>query len=123
MDIGTALRYYRRVSRMTQSQVAEKADINEKYYGEIERNESSPTINRLEKICSAMGVNMGQIVGYKPVNRTESRTEEENFRFYKGTECYCNCCGTSFYSEEEEPVCPQCGCQYDEETIYIERYQ
>lgn len=53
MDIGIALRYYRKLGQLTQNQVAEEAEVNEKYYGEIERNESSPTIDRLEKICKA----------------------------------------------------------------------
>lgn len=55
MNIGIALRYYRKISGLTQMQLAEKADINEKYYGELERDQSSPTINRLEKICMALG--------------------------------------------------------------------
>lgn len=41
---------------MTQAQVAEKAGINEKYYGELERDESSPTLNTLEKICIALNI-------------------------------------------------------------------
>lgn len=54
--IGKFLRYYRRLSNMTQAQVAEKAGINEKYYGELERDESSPTLNTLEKICIALNI-------------------------------------------------------------------
>ena len=49
-------------------QLAEKADINEKYYGELERDQSSPTINRLEKICMALGIQIQQIVSYKIIS-------------------------------------------------------
>lgn len=56
MVIGKYLRYYRQLCKMTQSQIAEKAGINDKYYGELERDESSPTVNTLEKICNAMNI-------------------------------------------------------------------
>lgn len=61
MKIGRMLKYYREVNKMTQADVAEKAEINEKYYGEIERNNSSPTINTLEKICIALNINLSDI--------------------------------------------------------------
>lgn len=39
---------------MTQEQLADMAEVNEKYYGRIERNESCPTITVLEKLCKAL---------------------------------------------------------------------
>ena len=38
------------------------------------------------------------------------------------TEFYCNCCGTSFYTQDWEVICPVCGCEYSEENNYIEKY-
>lgn len=121
MNIGIALRYYRKISGLTQMQLAEKADINEKYYGELERDQSSPTINRLEKICTALGIHIQQIVSYKPlsiVNIEDRQIEMEASEI----EFYCNCCGTSFYAQEDEVICPVCGCEYSEENNYIEKY-
>lgn len=43
----------------------------------------------------------------------------------KKVECYCNCCGTTFYKNEDElenVVCPECGCEYSEDNDYIEIY-
>ena len=56
MNIGNALRVLRIEKGLTQSQLAEKAGINEKYYGRIERNESSPTIDTIEAICKALRI-------------------------------------------------------------------
>lgn len=43
------------------------AGVNDKYYGEIERGESSPTLERLELISYSLGVDIQQLVGYKPL--------------------------------------------------------
>ena len=58
--------------------MSEKADINEKYYGELERDQSSPTINRLEKICMALGIQIQQIVSYKKLSvvNVENKTNK-----------------------------------------------
>lgn len=53
MEIGRALKYYRALHHLTQSDVAALSGINEKYLGRIERNESVPTIDKLEQLCLA----------------------------------------------------------------------
>ena len=35
---------------------------------------------------------------------------------------YYNCCGAEFTSESKEVVCLNCGCEYNEDDGYIERY-
>ncbi len=62
MDLGRALRYYREIREYTQWELAEKAGINEKYYGKIERNESSPTIKKLEYICEALKIQVSELI-------------------------------------------------------------
>ena len=53
MNIGNKLKAYRLSFNLTQEELAYKAGINEKYYGRLERNESCPTIEKMEKICKA----------------------------------------------------------------------
>lgn len=36
MNIGLLLRYYRKLQNLSQNDLAERADINEKYYSKIE---------------------------------------------------------------------------------------
>lgn len=123
MNIGIALKYYRKLNNQTQNKIAEMADVNEKYYGKIERNESSPTVDILEKICLALGVGMPQVVGYQVVEKKEAKVKKECQRNrIKNTEYYCNCCGTSFSSREEDIICPCCGCEFSDDNEYIETY-
>ena len=120
-SIGAALRYYRKLSGLTQAQVADLAGVNEKYYGEIERGEYSPTIERLELISSSLGVNMQQLVGYTSLKEVVIELQEYKILDKKNIHAYCNCCGTEFFSGTDI-ICPQCGCEYSEENDYIEIY-
>ncbi|MDO5680178.1 MAG: helix-turn-helix transcriptional regulator [Pelistega sp.] len=56
--LGNTLKFYREKNGLTQSLLAEKADINEKYYGRLERNECDPTVKMLMKICQAFGIRL-----------------------------------------------------------------
>ena len=49
-----ALKYYRIERGFTQEDLAQAANINEKYYGKIERGESSPTLAIFFCICNAL---------------------------------------------------------------------
>jgi transcriptional regulator with XRE-family HTH domain len=124
MNVGNALKYYRKLSEMTQVQVAETAGINDKYYGEIERGESSPTIDRLELISYSLGVDIQQLVGYAqliPVKMEVQNTQDISLD-RNTVHAYCNCCGMEFVADEDHVVCPQCGCEYSDENEYIEIY-
>lgn len=41
---------------MTQESLAEKASIDDKHLGRIERGENSPTLNTFNKICVALKI-------------------------------------------------------------------
>lgn len=126
MNVGKALKYYRINADMTQVQVAELSDVNDKYYGNIERNESSPTLNRLEQICNAIGVSLYQIVTFDPTieyavidydNICENTLKQNQ---NNKIECYCNCCGTTFWANNLNIVCPQCSCEFSSNNSFIE---
>ena len=50
------LKEERKRQNLTQVQLAKKANINEKYYGGIERGESIPTLEKVIELCNALGV-------------------------------------------------------------------
>ena len=52
-DVGKRLRRLRKYYCYSQNEMAARADINDKYYGRIERNESKPTIVTIEKYAKA----------------------------------------------------------------------
>lgn len=58
MDIGNTLKIYRQHAGLTQEELAYKAGLNEKYYGRIERNESCPTLEKLQKVCAALNIDI-----------------------------------------------------------------
>jgi len=54
--LGTAIRKSRKTAKMTQEQLGEKADLNPKYIGEVERSEKTISVDALVRIASALGV-------------------------------------------------------------------
>ena len=45
-------------AKITQAKLAYRAGIDDKYYGRIERSESKPTIQVVEKLCKALGISL-----------------------------------------------------------------
>jgi transcriptional regulator with XRE-family HTH domain len=59
--LGRRIRELRGLRRMTQQQLGEKADLNYKYLGAIERGQKNPATDNLSKIASALGVEVGDL--------------------------------------------------------------
>ena len=60
-DFGKRVNQLRRWKKWTQEQLGSKADIDYKYIGAIERGEKNLTINNIEKISKAFGVEPVQL--------------------------------------------------------------
>lgn len=123
MNIGEILKYYRMTYNMTQSKVAELSGINEKYLGRIERNESVPTIDKIEQLCTAFDI---RVIDFfmPPIHSKKSSTHNNVLtkNSVKNYIYYCNCCGEEFISKHNDVICPNCLCLYDEDNGYIEKY-
>lgn len=127
MDIGRIVRYYRSLHNLTQSDVAERSGINEKYLGRIERNESVPTIDKVEQICLAFDIRLCDFltVSFDKVT-LQKKLSQENTLLIPQIVYDCNCCGCSFQSatsdaDAQELRCPECGCIFDAENGFIEK--
>ena len=59
--LGRRLRYLRNRQGLTQEQLGEKADIDYKYLGGVERGERNPSTQNLAKIAMALGVNLKEL--------------------------------------------------------------
>lgn len=63
------LKKLRKEKGLTQEKFAEIANINEKYFGKIERGECSPTFDKIIQICDALEIKiyefMKKIENYK----------------------------------------------------------
>lgn len=122
MNVGVMLKYYRGLYNLTQSEVAEMSGINEKYLGRIERNESIPTVDKVEQLCMAFDIRVADLLTPTTFFLDGFSRKMESFEGEKKTAYYCNCCGEYFLSDEEIVKCPNCSCEYSEDNNYIEKY-
>ena len=54
--VARNLRILRKQKGLSQEELAFQAGINRNYVGQIEREEKSPTIDIIEKLCGSLGV-------------------------------------------------------------------
>ncbi len=60
--LGEKIRKAREKARLTQAEVAEKADINVSYYAQIERGEVNLSIDKLQGIAKVLKIRSLEIV-------------------------------------------------------------
>lgn len=60
--VAQKIREARQSKRLTQSEVAKKAGINENHYAQIERGEKNPTVSTFRNIIKAIGVSSADIL-------------------------------------------------------------
>lgn len=95
-SLGKALKAVRKQREMSQEQVALEADITTTYYGLVERDEKSPTVRMLEKICRALNYPISELFSsdvtcetednpyvYQIVNLMKSKSAEECEQLYQ----------------------------------------
>jgi transcriptional regulator with XRE-family HTH domain len=63
--LGRRIRSLRAKKRWTQQELGHQADVNYKFIGEIERGQQNPSLNVLEKISNALGVELKQLFEYE----------------------------------------------------------
>lgn len=56
--IGERLKQIRREKKITQEELAEKSGVNRSYLSVVENGHSSPTVEVVEKLAQALGVNL-----------------------------------------------------------------
>jgi transcriptional regulator with XRE-family HTH domain len=62
MNLGSILRKQRRELKLTMKEVAERARISEGFLSQIENNVNTPSVDTLMNICSALGINAGDVL-------------------------------------------------------------
>jgi len=62
MNLGTVLRSERKKRRLTLKIVSEKAGISQGFLSQIENDVSSPSVDTLVNICSAIGIEAGHVI-------------------------------------------------------------
>lgn len=60
-ELGARIRQLRKIKGWTQEVLAEKADMDYKYLGAIERGEKNLTLTNIERIAKGLGVEVYQL--------------------------------------------------------------
>ena len=63
--LGRRIRSLRTIKGWSQQQLGEKADVNYKFVGEIERGRQNPSFDTLLKIASALGVELSELFRFE----------------------------------------------------------
>jgi len=59
--LGRRIRALREGKRLTQEQLAERAELSLKHLGQIERGRGNPTLSSLEALAQALGVSLSEL--------------------------------------------------------------
>jgi transcriptional regulator with XRE-family HTH domain len=63
-ELGYKLKNAREKKKLTQAEVAKRADIHVNYYARIERGEENPSFDRLRRIMKALGIKSGEVMPF-----------------------------------------------------------
>lgn len=66
--LGRAMQQRRCELGLTQAEVAERADVSEKHYGEIERGEVNASLETLERVAKPLGWEFCTFLGTAPLD-------------------------------------------------------
>ena len=56
--LGKQIRFYRRLNRLTQEKLAEKAELAPSYVSDVERGRVNISVDALQRIARAMGISL-----------------------------------------------------------------
>ena len=59
--LGERIRKCRRTRKLTQEKAAEAAMVDSKYFGEVERGETTISVDRLVQVASALGTTVKEL--------------------------------------------------------------
>lgn len=77
VKVGKRIREFRKAQRISQQELGERADLNYKYIGGVERGERNPSVESLVKIAKGLKVDVGDFF-----NVDDSRQLSEKERIY-----------------------------------------
>lgn len=61
-QLGNAIRRYRLKAKLTQEKLAELADLNEKYIGDVERGQENIGFDALMRVSKALRISISKLL-------------------------------------------------------------
>lgn len=83
-SFGTSVRQLREARAWSQERLAERADLNRSYIGELERGQAKPSLLTLNKLSLALGVSLRNLLAH-----TERIAQTQMLRDIKLTSIAC----------------------------------
>jgi len=81
--VAQRIKELRKINKLSQEQLAEKADVHPTYIGKIERAEMNPSVVFLEKISKAFNISLSELLSFPDDKKIKSASSE---LFDKATE-------------------------------------
>lgn len=76
--LGMRIREMRKSAGMTQEELGERASLNYKFIGELERGRVNVSIDSIARIAGALGVRIGDLFSKEKVNVQKVLVKEKN---------------------------------------------
>lgn len=108
-NLSTAVLHLCDEHELTYESAAELCDLSSRYFGDIARRKTSPTIITLEKICTGFQRTPNELLLSEAASRKISLQQQmpvTQVRFVQGP-----------HGSTKFPVCPQCGITLDKEYL------
>ncbi|GIN57964.1 hypothetical protein J8TS2_22830 [Lederbergia ruris] len=71
MEIGKRIRHLRIAKNLKISELAKKSFVSQSYLSDIERGRTAPSLDKLNIICSALGISLSEFFGTVPTMSSE----------------------------------------------------
>ena len=81
--VGKNIREKRKDKGLTQEELAEKADINPKFLGKVERAEANISLLTLSKICNASGISLCELLAFTSMDKEILKLGELSSEIWK----------------------------------------
>lgn len=81
--VGKRVRQKRKEKALTQELLGEKADINPKFLGKVERAETNVSLLTLAKICDALGTSLCELLAFTSMDKAILRQGELSNEIWK----------------------------------------
>lgn len=78
MGIGQQLKTLRKSGNITLSEVAEKTELSVGFLSNLERDQTSPTIDVLHKICNALNITLNDVLNIDGKQEKEEGNQNDN---------------------------------------------
>ena len=76
MSVGTEIKKFREINKISQNEMAQRIGINRNQLSRIETDKSEPSASTLKALCEIYNLNIDELLQIKKFDNTESLSNE-----------------------------------------------